>query len=273
MLVEVQVAPDDLRRGRLGRAQLAEAEAAYRAHGLVTLHKAFDPAFIRRLEVAYAARFGGCSEDELARLGSRVGDERWMLSLPFEDPFDGPELYAPALLMPLLHRLLGEAVVLSSYCAVTSFPGAGPQHLHLDHPLLFPEDEQASLHLPPYATTVVIPLLDLDEKNGGTMVWPGSHRATPSFWKRVTRGTPLRLPAGSAFLMDYRLLHRGEANPGHLPRPVLYLVYARPWFRDAYNFRDHPPVRLSPEARARIPEAHQGLFAAALSAPSGCSAE
>jgi hypothetical protein len=265
----LDVGPEQRERGALSPATLAEAEAAYRAHGLLTLHEAFDPAFIRGLEVAYATRFGGCSAEELDALGARVGDERWMLSLPFEAPFDQPEVYAPPLVMPLLRRLLGDALTLNSYCAVTSFPGAGPQHVHLDHPLLFPEDEQASLQIPPYAVTVVIPLLDLDAKNGGTKVWPGSHRGTPGLWKRLTQGTPLRLPAGSAFLMDYRLLHGGEANPGHLARPVLYVVYARPWFRDAYNFRSHPPVRLSPGAEARIPPELQGLFASALSAPPG----
>ena len=260
------------RRGRLGRAELGAAEARFHEHGLVALAGAFERSFIRGLEVAYVTRFGGCSEDELRALGARVGDERWMLSLPFEDPFDAEQLYASPLLMPLLHRLLGPAVVLSSYCAVTAFPSAAPQHVHRDHPLLFPEDEEASLRAPPYAVTVVIPLVDLDGTTGGTRVWPGSHRATPSLWKRMTRAVPVRVPAGSAYLMDYRLLHGGEPNQGHLQRPVLYLAYARPWFRDAYNFKDHPPVRLDPAALARVPQAHRGLFTTGVSAPSECSA-
>jgi hypothetical protein len=38
-------------------------------------------------------------------------------------------------------------------------------------------------------------------------------------------------------LIDYRLQHGGTANHAKQARPLLYLVYSRPWFRDHRNFK------------------------------------
>jgi hypothetical protein len=39
-------------------------------------------------------------------------------------------------------------------------------------------------------------------------------------------------------VFDYRLLHAGRANHSAADRPVLYYVYAKPWFVDPHNFPD-----------------------------------
>ena len=58
---------------------------------------------------------------------------------------------------------------------------------------------------------------------------------------------------GGALLMDYRLYHGGLANGSTRPRPILSLVFARPWFRDAVNFREQPPLLYGPVQRVRMP--------------------
>ena len=49
----------------------------------------------------------------------------------------------------------------------------------------------------------------------------------------------------AVLMVDYRLAHCGTKNPSQVPRPILYLVYARKWFTDAENFvsraRFRPP--------------------------------
>jgi len=247
-------------KGKPTRAHLAAARQAFLDDGFAQLEGALERALVLELRRAYYDRFGGCSEEELAGLGSKVGHERWMLSLPLEAPFDDPGLLAPALVHPLLTRLLGPDFMLHSLSAVTSFPGAEHQHVHLDHELLFPEDEDASFDIPPYAVTAVVPLANLDARLGGTSVWPASHKARPPLLDRLRRPVPLRPQLGSLYLMDYRLMHGGEPNVSAVPRPVLYLVYTRPWFKDACNFNRHPPLRADADLLARLPKRLHHLF-------------
>lgn len=62
-------------------------------------------------------------------------------------------------------------------------------------------------------------------------------------------GTAPELPKGSIALFDYRVLHRGLPNEASEPRPVMYVTYSRPWYRDVDNF---PADRLFP-AGASLP--------------------
>ena len=69
---------------------------------------------------------------------------------------------------------------------------------------------------------------------------------------------------GDCYLMDYRLSHYGQANRSEQPRPILSLVYQRPWFRDFMNFQGQPSLRLDRDAFDRVPDAHRSLLTWAL---------
>jgi len=58
---------------------------------------------------------------------------------------------------------------------------------------------------------------------------------------------------GSVLLVDYRLYHGGLANRSAGPRPILSLVFTRPWFRDVVNFSEQPPLRYGRLQRLRMP--------------------
>jgi ectoine hydroxylase-related dioxygenase (phytanoyl-CoA dioxygenase family) len=66
---------------------------------------------------------------------------------------------------------------------------------------------------------------------------------------------------GDCILVDYRLLHCGTANRSPDPRPILYNMYCRPWFRDSRNFHKQRPVRISPDEYMRVPVQFRHLFA------------
>ncbi len=251
-------------RGKPKKRHVNQAQECLRKYGFAVLDNALDRNLVLDLRRAYFERFGGFCEDELAAMGSRVGHERWMLSLPFEAPFDSPELFAGPLIYPIVKAVLGDDFVLNSFSTVTSFPGSEHQHVHRDHELLFPEDESTSFAVPPYAVTVAVPLVDLNETLGGTAVWPGSHVRSMPILARLKKPRPVRPKMGSAYLMDYRLLHGGEPNQGQWPRPIIYLVYARPWFADACNFKKHPPIRTTEAALEQFPEGLRHLFAGGL---------
>lgn len=68
-------------------------------------------------------------------------------------------------------------------------------------------------------------------------------------------------PRGSCLLMDYRLTHQGRANRSDQVRPILTMIYHRPWFRDIVNYGKQDPVRMSEEAFAQVPGKFQSLFA------------
>jgi hypothetical protein len=141
------------------------------------------------------------------------------------------------------------------------------QHVHLDHSPLFEADE-ISTRLPPHAVTVVIPLIDIDLHCGTTAVWEGTHRMVGArqLKDRLNRspdlpGASFPTPKmGGCYLMDYRLVHGGTPNNSDRPRTILYLVYSRPWFRDAANFGGQPAVLIEPDQLGKIPDQFRSLF-------------
>ena len=61
-------------------------------------------------------------------------------------------------------------------------------------------------------------------------------------------------------LIDYRLWHRGTANCSAAMRPILYVIYARPWFTDFRNFKRHAAICSTVKLLSRIPRDHRPLF-------------
>lgn len=220
-------------------------------HGCLALEAAFPPTLLARCLAHHQAGLA-CEPGAWPE----VGEGRTMLPLRVGGPFNAPELYAQPLLMRLLDRLLGPDFLIGSMTMVLARPGATAQHLHADHPPLFDGAPQAA-SLPPYAVTVLIPLVDTDAVVGGTELLKGSHRVDDG---EGIAGVSRPLALGGCLLFDYRLLHRGLPNRADRERPVLSIVYQRAWFRDAVNFREVPPLRMSVEALMGVPASLSGLF-------------
>ncbi|MGE3949106.1 MAG: phytanoyl-CoA dioxygenase family protein [Blastocatellales bacterium] len=194
----------------------------------------------------------------------QVGDRRMMIPVPFTGAFNDQRFYANPVLYSFLKDVLGCGFVLNGLGAVVSFPGAADQHIHRDHPMLFgsPVDD----FLPPFAVTVIIPLVELNEKSGTTRMWPGSHLMKfllENIEIPVSERPHIDPTAGpgDCLLMDYRLYHSGLANTSDAIRPILYLIYSRPWFRDSVNYKKHLPLNPSADELERIPDNYRHLFA------------
>ena len=138
-----------------------------------------------------------------------------------------------------------------------SFPRSADQPWHQDGTALFGGHELptveggAVVDLPPYALNVFVPLEEVTEEVGPTEFWVGSHLGDRARGilegisgegdgvdERVF-GPCLRM--GDALLYDYRICHRGTRNLSGISgddktRPMLYLIYARPWFQEHLNF-------------------------------------
>jgi hypothetical protein len=143
-------------------------------------------------------------------------------------PFNDPELLENRFWIKILRRVLGDNLRCCFTGLVTSKPGTDDQNIHADSPPLFGD---WSWHLPPHCCNVFVPLVDLDEQNGATVFFPGSH------WEGKSGGRVSGdVPAGSIVVFDYRLAHHGRANRSDADRPVLYLTYSCAWYHDIHNF-------------------------------------
>jgi ectoine hydroxylase-related dioxygenase (phytanoyl-CoA dioxygenase family) len=226
--------------------------------GCLVVDRLFDPMLIDAVRAEVERQHGdidpGRPPEHL-----EVGHMRLQVPIDLKGPLLDPAVYAHPLLMTMLRPLLGDGLVIDNITCVIAFPGAEEQHLHRDHPDLFDQ----VLDLPPYAITVAVPLIDLSEETGTTRLYPGSMDAM-----RGADGKPTQLPEpvtpliarGGCMLVDYRLWHRGTANRSRVKRPILYLIYTRPWFTDFRNFKRHAAIALDRESLRHIPREHRPLF-------------
>jgi hypothetical protein len=215
-----------------------------------------EPEFVDELRLELERQFDTLIEANCEYSGyKQVGDGRVMLSVKLEGPFLRPELYANRMLVGILRELLGPEFLIDSLTSVVAMSGAADQELHRDVPALFPDSPKTSWHSPPYGVTAVIPLIDLTPETGTTRLFPGTHRGSPP-------GPDERpfVRRGDCFLMDVRLHHHGLANRSPTRRPVLYIVYSRPWFTDMTNFTRQPRINLGASDIPSIPESHRPLF-------------
>jgi hypothetical protein len=201
----------------------------------------------------YAFRYHEVASRCLGRLDIRHGMD--------QPPFCSKEILQNPYLMAMVHELLGHDAVLVYAGLILSFADSADQPWHQDGSLLFPKQQQEEdLKLPPYALNIFIPVSPITETLGPTEFWIKSHLdGTGNVMKQLLHDTqdpsnpqqeqhndkiigPLLQP-GDALLYDYRICHRGTrnlstattSNDGET-RPMLYLMYARPWFQEHLNF-------------------------------------
>ena len=165
-------------------------------------------------------------------------------------PYISPGLIYNPIVFPLVAELLGgsssgEGINLL-YAGVMWAQAAGapdasdtsPQRWHADGGHCF--DYPNAPHLPPHCINVFYPLLDLKVEHGPTEFVPGTHifgQLNSSTLNATSNQVKLTCDLGGCILFDYRVKHRGSKNRSQEPRPILYLCYAKNWFRDSGNLR------------------------------------
>ncbi len=191
-----------------------------------------------QLEMKSAFRYHEVASRCLGRLDIRYGMD--------QEPFSTGSVVDNPYVMPIVTSLLGKNAKLIYAGLILSFPNSRDQPFHQDGAALFEEDDgfSSDMHLPPYALNVFIPLDDISEELGPTEFYVGSHYGNnakkimdqPSTRSEQSAIGPL-LKSGDVLLYDYRICHRGTSNLSiDKTRPMLYLMYARPWFCEHLNF-------------------------------------
>lgn len=240
--------------------RIKEGVEVFRREGCLLLEDVVDVGFIQQLHAAFTKRHPAPGAGGQPRGSLRVGHQRFMITVRLQPPFTDARLATNPVVLGILTELLGADLVLFSFGAVVSQPGAEDQHVHSDGGGLF-GDPEGEGSLPPYAITAIVPLVDMNAETGTTRVWPGSQRVAKADLARFEPQDPL-VRQGSVLLMDYRIHHGGLANRSTGPRPILSLVFTRPWFRDAVNFSEQPPLLYSSLQERRMPSDLRGLLPA-----------
>lgn len=241
--------------------------------GAVAFSNLFPPAVLKRARREVLRRH---ASGELLKRGlvRDIAGRRTSV-LPFEGPFLERAFYANPRVLAAMAALLGSDFCIGSLEAVIALPGAYDQHQHIDGPIRF--DRTIGRRktpyagdfsgLPPYAVGLAVPLCDVDEENGPTAIWAGSHRtslrARPPGARETARKHRVELmtgPFGHAYAFDYRTFHGGTANRSRDERPLLMLVFTRAWFRDPNQNEVFPSVVISRRNLAKVPARHRGLF-------------
>ena len=141
---------------------------------------------------------------------------------------------------PMIEQLLDETLGTGwnhfSLLANISYPGCHPQPMHQDQTWVAP----IHTHDAPILVNTMYILQDVDDRNGGTLLVPGSHRANGTaetgLYGPLPRPINLEAPAGTALMFDGRLLHGGAVNHTDEFRYVLTNSCVKPWARQQENF-------------------------------------
>jgi hypothetical protein len=227
--------------------------------GFLAIDRLLDPSLIGAVHDEYQGQFGGLEQRDLPP-HLKVGDGRIQVPIEIKGRLLDPMLTAHPLLLTMVEAIVGADPLIDSLTCVTAFPGAAEQPLHRDHPPLFPGETESSE--PCFALTVAVPLIDLTPETGTTSVFPRTHRLAdaPDPNDRPAGGEAGYPARGGCYFMDYRLWHQGTANRSAKPRPVLYIIYTRPWFTDLINFDKHARLRLSEPDALAMPARQRRLF-------------
>lgn len=231
----------------------------FHEHGYVVVENLFPKALVTTVSDEFFKRYNSYFEDRLYPDNLILGDKRRMVSVALEGVLNSPRLYGSTMVVEMMKRLLGEDYVMGGYNAVVSLPGARDKGLHKDYTPLFESDPVEHHVTPPFAISVLFPLIELTEAHGVTSMRKGTHLLPEEMPFDAPEQKPL-LKLGDAIIFDYRVAHDGLANHSDTVRPLLSMIFHRVWFRDALNYVHQKAVMIEPEEYQRVPEHLQHLF-------------
>jgi len=250
-LPTIAVSQKEFEEGKLDSAKCALAEQLFREYGILVMHNVFDKRLIEECRSYFFEQYSEYFKNTRHKDALRIGDKRFQVTLNVEGPFNQAGLYGNPLVLALMKQWLDKTFVFGSLTGSTSLPGSDEQWLHKDHPLLFSKDRD-NVATPPFGVSVMIPLVDLNERVGTTKVKKKSHLVSLSKSREIRSLSPY-VDTGSCYFMDPRLSHKGEPNKSSEVRPILNALYHRRWYRDSLNYRNQPPIRITDAEFKKIP--------------------
>ena len=238
----LEVSTAETSAGRMAAGNLRACARALEEDGCVLLPGVVD--------VGHVDALNGRMQEDIRRLerGRGVSNDWQGVRPPPCHPWLFRDIVFNDMAVDVLRAVLGEGLALDGYGANTAYPGEATQGVHGDGGQLWPGLDRAH---PPFGLIVNIPLVDVDEENGATRFWPGTHKDVGTVMRRSEFVDPERvrrreaerpsermcMRRGDLVVRDNRMWHCGTPNRTAVPRPMLTLIYIAPWwFRGGVEF-------------------------------------
>jgi ectoine hydroxylase-related dioxygenase (phytanoyl-CoA dioxygenase family) len=230
--VRIQVSASEYNARELYDETLRATVEAIDTDGYVILGGVVDLAVLDAMRVKLDA-----DTAELLRRGNLGGTEpvggHLSQPMPCSREHIHTEVVKNSLVIQVTTEILGHGLHHHFYNCNTNMPGSQKQPLHRDAPHLGSDP----LH-PTISVIVNVSPIDVDELNGATELWPGTHRIPGSTRvpeeaeaERRAIVPPVRALTrkGDVILRDPRLWHRGMPNNGREARHMIAMVHSK-WF-------------------------------------------
>jgi ectoine hydroxylase-related dioxygenase (phytanoyl-CoA dioxygenase family) len=227
----MQVSQAEIQGGCLSPENLARAVRILGDVGYIVLEGVIDPALVGQLRETFAPIFQAHLAQPEVQARVNAGHGYVQLDAPFISPFSDEVICANPLAVQIMEAVLGPKFVSVFYNTNSTVRGTDIQPIHIDMPnLVFPGFQGS---LPCWSLVVNIPLIDFNEANGSTEVWPGTH-LNPVEGDLLERSRYLpsarvNAKVGDLVIRDLRVWHRGMPSQIDQVRTMLALVYHREW--------------------------------------------
>ena len=261
MTATVKPTNEERASGQLSADHLSAATKALREDGIVVLEDVVDPKHLDALRERMA--------DDLKKILARpdapyqFGKSNVQQDPPPFPPYLFRDVVANDLVIQVTKSILGAGLKNVFYSGNTALPSELRQPVHADTGQLWPDLPVAT---PAYQLVVNVPLVDMDERNGSTEIWPGTHLDTTvaiqdgdikvpeeKISARRAAAPPVQ-PAvrkGSVVIRDIRLWHAGMPNRTQEARPMLAMIHSVSWWpesridfaKGSEAFLEHPDLR------------------------------
>lgn len=234
--MRIQITPAEYEARRLDSGHVEEAAAALEEDGYVVLGGAIATRTLDAIRPKLQE-----DTEELLRRGRWGGAGERPGHLQQSMPRSRKHIYADIVCNPLIIQVtsavLGEGLHNDFYNGNTNLPGSERQPLHRDGGHLWPD------FVHPIASIIInVSPVDVDETNGATELWPGTHNLLgPVYVSEAAEAArrevvpPVRATSckGDAVLRDPRVWHRGVPNHGTEARHMIGMIHSRQFLRHA----------------------------------------
>lgn len=239
-MIELNITPAEIESRRMAEEHLQAAKRAMAEDGFVILNSVVDLDHIALLREKMLADIETILHREETPYQFTTGH------IQHDPPPFPPYLFRDVLVndmaIAVSVAVLGPRPKNAFYSGNTNLPGSGTQPVHVDLGQLWPNLEKAH---PPYALVINVPVVDMDESNGSTEIWPGTHLDTTMSVEQETLRLPEetlerrravcppiqpRVKAGSILIRDMRLWHRGMPNRSDRARPMIAMIHWIHWW-------------------------------------------
>ncbi|MEE9395852.1 MAG: phytanoyl-CoA dioxygenase family protein [Methylococcales bacterium] len=235
------------------------AYALFNQYGALVLESVFDVEMLQAINRLIFDKYAGYFEPKEYDAAFYSGDGHPRVVPNIEGPINEPNLYDNPFVSAIARRVLGDDYILGALNFEAYLPGAECQPIHQNYPPLFNGDDDFSANTS-FALALLIPLVQDPPMRGSTKIIKESHKL-PYFEALKLPGQTPSLDLGSALIVDYRTVLQNFSFSGDTVRPLLSLVFHRPWFRDCLNYRDEPSIQFDDALFYTAPERLKELIA------------